>query len=202
MADRISAVPGLPRWHPNPIVRASIARIREHGWAVTAVSDECMFDTDECDAPECAFAYTSGLTLHAIPELAVYGLDPRTSTRVINELGRVLYRYDWRQLIDVHCEIQLDALDMPIVLIELIDESDLRVTAELFPDSPALQVVWPDDLGSYPWEAGYTLCSHHQPVKGVPVSTSGRVVGPRTISRSDGPNRSERRRAQRRRPRE
>lgn len=202
MADRIHAVPGLPRWHPNPIVRSVIERIRIHGWAVTAVGEHCMVEgCDGSDQPDCPFAYTSGLVMHDIPELAVYGLDMGTAGRVLNELGNLLHTYDWAKIVDARAPIPLNALDVPVMLIEIIDKSDLCMSNELFPNAPALQVVWPDDLGTYPWEVGYSLSQQSQTIIGIPPTTTGRVVGPRTVSTHDGRNRMERRAAQRRRPR-
>ncbi|WP_180819500.1 hypothetical protein [Gordonia terrae] len=61
MAHHFSDLRGLPRWHPDPLVRETLDRIRRCGWAVTAVSDECTFHSHECEAPDYSFAYTTGL---------------------------------------------------------------------------------------------------------------------------------------------
>ncbi len=73
-----------------------------------------------------------------------------------------------------------------------MDKSDLTVTNVLYPDAPALQAVWPDDLGSYPWEESYTLAPEHQFVKGVHDPRSTRVDSPRVIYPHPGMNRAHR----------
>ncbi|MXP20518.1 DUF4262 domain-containing protein [Gordonia sp. HNM0687] len=194
MSDHAAAIRGLPRWHPEPLVQDTIHRIRAHGWSVTAVSELCAECSEDCEVPDCAFAYSTGLTLHSIPELIVYGLDAGTSGAVINELGDLLHRCDWTEFVQAGTEICVAALDVPLRLVELVDKDDMRVSNVLFPDAPALQVVWPDDWGRFPWDDEYALEPVHQPVKGVLPDPGVRDVGPRVISRSYGPNRKERRR--------
>ena len=198
--DHAAAFRGLRRWHPDPLVQSTIDTIRRHGWAVTAVSELCECGSPECTPPDCSFAYTTGLGLHSIPELAVYGLDAYTAGAVLADLMDLLHRYDWRSLVDDAVDIPVSLLDVPVRLIEMVDKADLLITNELFPDSPALQAVWPDELGSYPWDTGYALAPDAQYVKGIHDTgiRSGRVRGPRVISTSTAPNRAERRRQQRR----
>ncbi|GAC66268.1 DUF4262 domain-containing protein [Gordonia soli] len=183
MSDHAAAIRGLPRWHPNPHVRATIDTIRRSGWQVTAVSDLCACAGPDCTAPDCSFAYTSGLALHDIPELAVYGLDPFTSNRVLNELGHLLHRYDWRGIADAGVTVDLDALDVPVRLIEMIDKDDLLMANLLFPDAAAVQAVWPDDRGRWPWDPDYTLRPEHQYIRGIVVDGSSRLPDPRIIRR-------------------
>ncbi|MGW8811378.1 MULTISPECIES: DUF4262 domain-containing protein [Gordonia] len=95
---------------------------------MTAVSDECTFHSHECEAPDCSFAYTTGLRLHDLPELAVYGLDARTSALVLNELGSVFHTYDWHSIVSNSIPVQLESLDVPVTVIEVMDRSDLTVT--------------------------------------------------------------------------
>jgi hypothetical protein len=182
-------------------VNATITRIRANGWAVTAVSEECECNSPECEPPDCSFAYTSGLGLHSLPELAIYGLDARTSAHVLNELGHLLHRYEWTDIVDQSVEVPLESIDVPVRLIELIDKDDLVFTNELFPNSPALQVVWPDEYGQYPWTAGYALLPDHQLIKGVLPSENTPPRGPRVIPPPTGPNRAQRRQAKRRKNR-
>lgn len=199
MSDHTAAIKGLPRWHPDPLVNETITKIRAHGWAVTAISDECQCGSAVCVPPDCSFGYTTGLGLHSLPELAVYGLDAKTSFNVLNELGDLLHGYDWCEIVDESAEVSLQSIDAPVRLIELVDKSDLLITNELFPNSPALQVVWPDEYGKYPWADGYALLPDHQHVKGVLPLGKNRARGPRLISPAAGLNRAQRRQAARRR---
>ncbi|WP_299571518.1 DUF4262 domain-containing protein [uncultured Williamsia sp.] len=200
MTDHRITVPGLPRWHPDPRVRETIDRIRRFGWAVNAVSDIC----EQCEAagetPECSFAYTVGLALRGAPELAVYGLPSTTAGAVLNEMSDLLAVEYWKNLVDDHEEITLDALDVPVRLIEMVDTLDLIHARAVFPNVPALQVVWTDGKLFFPWEEGYTLLDDQQPVHGIPdTASSHRPVGPRVIRSAGGPNRAQRRARKRRR---
>lgn len=182
MSDHDSAIRGLPRWHPSPHVRSAIETIRRSGWQVTAVSDTCSCASPTCLPPECAFAYTAGLVLHDVPELVVYGLAPRSAIAVLNELAVLLHHQDWQTIVADRSVLTVASLRAPIRLIEVIDKDDMLMANLLFPDSPALQVVWPDDLGHYPWDAGYTLLPMHQPTMGVEDTIAARVRGPRVIT--------------------
>ncbi len=195
MSDHDSAIRGLPRWHPNPHVRSSIDTIRRNGWQVTAVSDLCSCSSPDCVPPDCPFAYTAGLTLHDIPELAVYGLDPVTSARVLNELGELLHHNDWQTLVAGRVEVALAAVDVPVRLIEIVDKDDMLMANLLFADSPALQVVWPDEYGQFPWDDGYALLEMHQPIMGIDDTGTAYQRAPRVITG----NRAARRRAAQRR---
>lgn len=199
MSDHAAAIKGLPRWHRDPLVNATIGKIRAHGWAVTAVSDECECGSADCSPPDCSFGYTTGLGLHSLPELAVYGLDARTSFNVLNELGGLLHGYDWTDIVDNGIEVNLESIDVSVRLIELVDKGDLLITNELFPNSPALQVVWSDEFGRYPWMDDYALHPDHQLVKGVLPLGKNRARAPRVIAPTSGLNRAQRRKARRRR---
>lgn len=196
MSDHAAAIKGLPRWHRDPLVNATIGRIRAHGWAV---SDECECDSADCRPPDCSFGYTTGLGLHSLPELAVYGLSAATSFRVLNELGDLLHGWEWTDIVDNGVEMTLRSIDAPVRLIELVDKSDLLITNELFPNTPALQVVWPDEHGQYPWMDEYSLRPERQLVKGALPLGRSRTGGSRVISPAAGLNRAQRRQAARRR---
>ncbi|MDL9936672.1 DUF4262 domain-containing protein [Gordonia sp. ABSL1-1] len=183
MSDHAAAMLGLPRWHPNPYVRASIEAIRRHGRQITAVEVTCDCpNPPSCDHPDCSFSYTSGLTLHDLPELSVYGLDAVTGTTMLDEVGALLHRQDWRTLVTAQVEIRLRGIDAPVRLIEQVDKDELLMANLLFPDAPALQVVWTDEDGHYPWEDAYTLLPMHQPLRGVADLDAHVVPTPRVIS--------------------
>lgn len=188
MSDHAAAIAGLPRWHPNPRVQDAIRQIRARGWCVTAVAELCRYCradgeiAPECEAPENAVAYSTGMILHDIPELLVYGLDSVTAEQVLNACGAQLHDYDWRELVADEVLIMIEGLDHTFQLIEALDKSDMTITGFLFPDSPALQVVWSDDLGLFPWHEGYSLGTERQPLKGVPATITARRRGPRVIS--------------------
>lgn len=193
MSDHAAAIPGLPRWHPNPVIRSTIETIRRCGWQVTSIGE----GASEPDATECGFSYTAGLSLHSIPELAVYGLDPLTAHYILNELGDLLHREDWRDLVTTQADIRLQTVAVTTRLIEQVDTDELILANLLFPDHPTLQVVWPDEYGRFPWDDDYALLPMHQPLKGFPELTGPAGAGPHIITTESGPDRTRPRRGRR-----
>lgn len=122
-------------------------------------------------------------------------------TALLNELGDLLHGYVWRDIVDGSVEVTLESIDVPVRLIELIDKGDLLITNELFSNSPALQVVWPDEYDRYPWMEDYALLPKHQLVRGVLPLGQNQARGPRVIAPTSGRNRAQRRKAARRRSR-
>ncbi|MFE0750450.1 DUF4262 domain-containing protein [Gordonia sp. NPDC058843] len=204
MSDHAAAIRGLPRWHPNPLIRSTIETIRRCGWQVTSVGEpDSEFDARDVRTPsdraqtECGYSYTAGLSLHSIPELSIYGVDPLTATHVLNELGSLLHREDWRDLVATQTDIGLQTVTVTVRLIEQLDHDELLLANLLFPDHPKLQVVWPDDHGHLPWEDGYTLLPMHQPVKGMPQLLDAPFGEPRLLTTEDGPDRTRPRKGRR-----
>jgi hypothetical protein len=203
MSDHEITVPGLPRWHPDSAVRKTIDRVREFGWAIVAISDiceECIRNGESPEVPECTFGYSVGASLRGTPELAVYGLPPQETWDVLDELVERLSVHDWKQIVDGGVELITETLDVPVRLVEMIDTLDLIHARAVFPNVPALQVVWADEHGHYPWEDDYCLPADAQQFYGFPDATPGqRAVGPRVIRSGGGPNRAQRRARRRRR---
>ncbi|GAB85263.1 DUF4262 domain-containing protein [Gordonia rubripertincta] len=195
MSDHAAAIRGLPRWHPNPVIRSTIDTIRRCGWQVTSVGE----GSPEANSREadCGFSYTAGLSLHSIPELAVYGVDPLTAHHVLNELGDLLHREDWRDLVATQTDIRLQTVAVSVRLIEQVDKDELILANLLFPDSPTLQVVWPDEYGRFPWEEGYVLLPMHQPVKGIPDLSVHARQAAHVVTVESGPDRTRPRRGRR-----
>lgn len=143
--------------------------IRRHGWAVTAVFGDELGEY---------FAYTVGLSGFEHPELLVTGMPPEVAGRLLNEYGeRVKAGQRLRP-----GDQRLDAIARrPVELLEVTDSRQAEMLdangwyAE--PDGPpvpALQLVWSDPAGLLPWEPGYSLASHLQPLHGTPVQGVGR----------------------------
>lgn len=190
MSDHAAAIPGLPRWHPNPMIRSTIETIRRCGWQVTSVGEGY-------ERVECSFAYTTGLSLQSIPELAVYGLNPLTAQYILNELGDLLQREDWHDLVAGATDIRLQTVAVTVRLIEQLDTDELLMANLLFPDTPRLQVVWPDEHGHFPWHADYQLLPLHQPVKGIPELVGPAPGAARVITTETGPDRTRPRKGRR-----
>jgi hypothetical protein len=130
--------------------------IDRFGWAVVGIED------DRIHPP---WAYTLGLTPRGRPELVVTGLPLPRATWLLNTVAP--YVLD-------------DAVPLPgeevlvegcplIEVVRVTEPTAHLVTAvELYgPQIQALQLVYADDRGHWPWDAGFR--GHHggQPVLGV-----------------------------------
>lgn len=128
-----------------------VSNIEEYGTHVTGVG------AGDGQPP---FAYTTGLArVDAHPEFVIYGLDPSTAQTLLNNLSKTVLdgteRYAHGDWVD-----RLLAKSTPVRLIAVDDSSiDLTVSNALFRDQgdppvAALQVVFPDKFGLWPWEDG------------------------------------------------
>ncbi|WP_024794114.1 DUF4262 domain-containing protein [Tomitella biformata] len=146
----------LRKWQEAEL-QDMLDKIAKHGWAVQGV-----FGDAETEAAP--FAYTVGLTAKRLPELVIYGLDVGLAGNIVNsaatqmiergefaagqEVGRLIKRFD-------------------MVAIEVLLPIDLRVAAQIYGQVRAIQLVWPDKEGRFPWQAGYGFPANVQPLMGV-----------------------------------
>ena len=130
------------------------ATIRVQGWAVQGVEDDRR-----------PYAYTIGLHDRGLPELLVTGLSPQRAARLLNEFagaavgGRVLKP-------GAHIPVG----DGPLLEIVEVDHPDAHMNFAVALGGPAiraLQLVWTDDRGRWPWAAGWGHGRRRQPVLGV-----------------------------------
>jgi hypothetical protein len=170
---------------PSKATRARILaevrqRIDEHGWSVQAVGADCSVPgccsarrrgkSDSVD-----FGYTAGLIRYrGHPELIVTGVPQRETIYPLNLLGSRVR--DGERFADG--DIVEGVLRDGLVALQAVDarksETRLVVANDLYrkaggPPVDALQVVWPDVRGLYPWDSGYALPAAVQPLLG-PVS--------------------------------
>lgn len=136
--------------------------VLEHGLAIQGV-----FPAEGAEDPEPGFVYTVGLAAHDKPELIAFGLPMEVGKAILNDLG---FRI-------IAGEIEVEAGDVIHQLVEgyevrVVQVRDswqhLTISNKLFgnPDGalPALQLVFPDMNGVFPWEPGCTIA--WQPVLG------------------------------------
>jgi hypothetical protein len=108
------------------------------------------------------FAYTVGLGLADLPELAIYGLDSRLAGLLLNNAAEKLRE----GLLVVNQPVQ-GVASHPLMVVRMEDVSDLRIAHVCWEkEVEALQLVWPDAFGLYPWDAARLSGSVIQPVKG------------------------------------
>jgi hypothetical protein len=134
--------------------------VREHGWMIQAVFGKGT------DPP---FAYTVGLFGLDHPELVIFGIDEASAAGVLNHLGERVRQGDCiapgELLTFDHWPHRLHVFPLP-------NPSEVLFAANRFyhrpPDDPvpALQLVWDDLWGNFPWEPGYQAPAWCQPVPG------------------------------------
>jgi hypothetical protein len=127
--------------------------ISRNGWAVQYVESDRR-----------PYAYTVGLHDWDVPELLMTGVSPQRATRLLDIVARRL----------VSGEVfapgeQLCLSDGPLVEIVEVDHPDAHMGwAVAFggPDIHALQLVWADGSGRWPWSADFADGRAMQPVLG------------------------------------
>lgn len=131
------------------------ATIEDHGWAVQFVESE--------NRP---FAYTVGLCDLGLPELLITGLSAKVSVRVLNSIAHMIVDDGTVLVPAMHIDYQ-DRFLIEVVEVEHPDVH-LKFASRLFgPRVQALQLVWADDRGRWPWDPGWGHGRRRQPVLGI-----------------------------------
>jgi len=110
------------------------------------------------------YSYTVGLTNHGKPELVVTGLPQRRATDLLNDVAAHV----------MHADPPAPGERIPLTggpLIEIVRVAEpsvhLGVAAEFAgPDLAAIQLVYADDRGHWPWDRGFRGGRGGQPVLG------------------------------------
>jgi hypothetical protein len=129
-----------------------LSDIAKYGWHVVAI-------LAEGDFPE--FCFSVGLySGFGHPEILVMGLAPAVGGRLINNIGNQIRAGANFQPGEVYTELlsNFSATFTPIASEHYRDHLGyaLWYYRSLLPKSfPALQLIWPDRSGQFPWEAGY-----------------------------------------------
>ena len=129
-------------------------KMRKHGWAVQYVEDDRV-----------PFAYTVGLHDCGLPELLVTGVSQQRATRLLNAVAGDAMR--GRTLTPGE---QITLPTGPSVEIVEVDHPDAHMGwAVAFggPDVRAMQLVWADGRGRWPWAPGFCDGRTRQPVLGL-----------------------------------
>ena len=143
----------------DELVRDAIERIAVGSWSVTGVFG---------DAANSPFAYTSGLTDHGLPELVITGLSPDLAGTFLNEAAR-------KSVTDARfctAGYRPSRLRRPVTFssVDVIDTDSMRLTRLLYGEGfRAVQLVWPDESGCFPWDPSYDIPREVQPLLGVPA---------------------------------
>jgi hypothetical protein len=130
------------------------ATIRLHGWAVQGVEDDRR-----------PYAYTIGLHDRGLPELLVTGLSPEPAARLLNDVAAAAVS---GRVLKPGARIAEGA--GPLLEIVGVEHPDAHMTFAVVlggRDVRALQLVWADERGRWPWAAGWGHGRRRQPVLGV-----------------------------------
>lgn len=139
--------------------------VREHGWAVQAILPDGCWGSPSCTCGQPRgvsppFAYTVGLFGFGHPELLIYGMHEDSAAGVLNELGERVRR--GRALVPGELQT-FDHWPHRVHLFPFGDAGDepVLISAQRFYERrqddpvPALQCVWDDRWGRFPWEPEY-----------------------------------------------
>jgi Domain of unknown function (DUF4262) len=127
--------------------------IRTHGWVVQYVESDRN-----------PYAYTIGLHDWGKPELLITGVSPQRATRLLNKFARDAMR--GKALTPGQ---QISVPTGPRVEIVRVDHPDAHMNFAIAlggPDIKALQLVWADGRGRWPWAADFADARSRQPVLG------------------------------------
>ena len=143
------------------------AIICNHGWMVQGVSEGDDF-------PE--FAYTIGLSDKYKCELIVVGLDPARATLVLNSAAKTLLaRGNVPLKPGEKIEKVVEGYSVCFIAVDEEPRKELMHMNELVTgksDFQALQLVWPDRSGCFPWDSECTpVVKVFQPLLGPAPTT-------------------------------
>lgn len=136
------------------------ALVSRYGWAIRHV----LSDTASGQA---SFSYTVGLTSRGWPELVITGLPaPVAETFIRNAVDAQAERGPFRP--GDRTNQLTDSGDVLFLAVD--DVSGMTATTGIVGTFSALQIVWPDSDGHFPWEAAYRNSSASQPLLGATAS--------------------------------
>lgn len=148
------------------MVNAKIRRhIDKHGWAILGV-----FPTEKDPGPW--FTYTIGLTGKGLPELIMVGLSNGQAAPLLNDAAEQLVKGELQIGEPIGTLLQ----DLPAMLIEVdakgMEKHPLNAAKAQYGEQiRALQLVWPDESGLFPWQEGFNPeMKELQPLLGDPPS--------------------------------
>ena len=128
--------------------------IRKHGWMVQYVESD-----------RTPFAYTIGLHDWGLPELLITAVSPQRATRLLNTVARDAV--SGKSVLPGH---QIKVPSGPLIEIVEMGHPDAHLNFAVAlggPDIRALQLVWADGRGRWPWSAAFCDGRRRQPVLGV-----------------------------------
>ncbi|WP_233716164.1 DUF4262 domain-containing protein [Mycolicibacterium vinylchloridicum] len=128
-------------------------KIQRRGWTVQYV-----------ESPQLPFAYTIGLTDYGVPELLITNVSPQRALRVLNGSAEHLLRG-----VQLTAGQQFTLCGCPMLEVVEVEHPDAHMgfAVALYGPIRALQLVWADGRGRWPWAADFCDRESRQPVLGV-----------------------------------
>lgn len=148
-------------WPLDTVLRIYRKHIHHQGWAVVHVP---------ATAHQAPLSYTIGLTrLHGHPEVLVSGQPPEAATLLLNVVATAV-----RRGVRLRPGVVVPADDGAQVQFAQVDDPGRlqhaqEVYAGLLGPVPALQAIWTDYDGHWPWSPGWPGTAADQPLFGLPV---------------------------------
>ncbi|TAJ49911.1 MAG: DUF4262 domain-containing protein [Herbiconiux sp.] len=131
--------------------------VERYGWAVRHVLAGRM-------PSEPPFSYTIGLSSRPHPELVIVGLPPDVAKAFLDIAVAMID--DGRTFVPGEMAHGLAGDDRPLAVIRVDDAHELSAVEEIYGSVNALQLVWPDSSGRFPWVVGYANAAEVQPLLG------------------------------------
>ena len=141
---------------PNRALADITDLVARHGWAIRHV-------LADPEAGRAGFSYTVGLTSRGWPELIITGLPSAVADVFIRNAVDVQLEKGPFRAGDRTEELTEEG---DVVFLPVDDVSGMTATAEIVGVFTALQLVWPDSTGHFPWQNGYRNPSTAQPLLG------------------------------------
>lgn len=119
--------------------------VKRHGWAVQHVLASGAGEVD--------YAYTVGLTGRGLPELVIFGLGHDAARSVLNAVaGRLVAG----EQVEAPARLRgvVKGYDVTVMTVTDFQLLPLAFKVAGVPSIRALQIVWPDGQGRWPWEPG------------------------------------------------
>jgi hypothetical protein len=150
-------MPCQPVWVTDDALLADLkALIEQYGWAVHQV----LADPTSGAAP---FSYTVGLSALGHPEVVVTGMPFEPAKAFLNMVGEGV-RAGTSYEAGTRDASLTDHGD--VAFIPAVDTSGLYAVEQVYGEIRAVQLVWPDSAGAYPWEPGFRNSPEVQPLLG------------------------------------
>jgi hypothetical protein len=140
----------------DPAMRQLAGFIRDFGWGVRHVGSD-----PSGSAP---FSYTVGLSALNHPEIVATGLPFEAAQTFLNLIGESVK--SGRVYVEGEVTTELTD-DGRVAFIRAVNVAGLTAVDQMYGSVDALQLVWTDSAGAFPWQSQFRNPPETQPLLGV-----------------------------------